>query len=55
MVPIIKKGTSKKEIEDLLSKKKIAKSKKSLAKFAGKLNTKVDPIDFQKELRNEWK
>lgn len=55
MVSIIKKGTSKKEIEALLSEKETVKSKKSIAKFAGKLKTKIDPIDFQKELRNEWK
>jgi|AntRauMFilla1563_2_1112583.scaffolds.fasta_scaffold125820_2 hypothetical protein len=55
MVSIIKKGTSKQKIEALLSKKETeSKSKKSIAEFAGKLKTKINPSDFQKELRNEW-
>ena len=31
------------------------KSKKTLADFAGKLEWKGDPVEYQKMIRNEWK
>jgi len=55
IISTVKIGTSKQKIEALLLKKETdSKSKKSIAEFAGKLKTKINPSDFQKELRNEW-
>ncbi len=54
MVTIIKKGTSIVKMKALL---KIAFSKtpkKSIKKYAGVLKTDVDPVEYQKRLRNEW-
>jgi len=56
MVIEIKKGTSKKEIEEVLkntSKKK--HTPVSLDSFFGKLPDIEDGLNFQKKVRREWK
>lgn len=56
MVTTIKKGASKKEIDSLLeshNKKKKTKGV-NVKKYCGVLNLKKDPLELQKELRNEW-
>jgi hypothetical protein len=54
MVTIIKRGASKKEIEqriiDVISKL----PKYDILKYAGKLKTDIDPSLYQMEMRNEW-
>lgn len=55
MVTIIKKGTPKDEIMKRL-KNAVSKSRKrNIMKYAGKLKLEVDPLDYQKQMRNEWK
>jgi hypothetical protein len=53
MTIVIKKGATKEEVEKLLSK--VKKKPVGLRRFLGKpiLDTKVDAVDFQKQLRNE--
>jgi hypothetical protein len=57
MTIIIKKGTTKEEVEKLLLKLNKTKKKIGLRKYFGKpiANTKgLDPVAYQKMLRNEW-
>jgi hypothetical protein len=57
MTIIIKKGTTKEEVEKLLLKLNKTKKKTGLRKYFGKLivNTKgLDAVAYQKMLRNEW-
>ncbi len=55
MVTIIKKGTPTDEIKKRITNA-VSKSRKgNILKYAGKLNLKVDPLDYQKQMRNEWK
>jgi hypothetical protein len=43
------------EIEVLVIIEEVkVKSKKTLADFAGKMNSKIDWLAYQKEIRNEW-
>lgn len=56
MTIIINKNTSKKEFEKLLSsinKKKIDKGV-DISKHCGVLKLKKDPLQIQKEMRNDW-
>ena len=53
MTTIIKKGFSKEDVEIILNKIKIKKSK-SLRKYFGKLPIQGDAVRIQKNLRNEW-
>ena len=55
MVTIIKKGTPKDEIRKRITNAVSKSRKKNILKYAGKLNLKVDPLDYQKQMRNEWK
>ena len=54
MVTIIKKGTPKKEIRQRINKVISKKPKRSIMKYAGKLKTDIDPLDYQKKMRDEW-
>ena len=54
MITIIKKGTSKAEVNMILQNIE-AKPKKTLKKFFGVLSIEGDAIEIQKKLRNEWK
>jgi hypothetical protein len=55
MVSIVKKGTLKLEIETIISRQeRETKSEKSIAAFAGKLITELNPNFYQKKRRDEW-
>lgn len=55
MVTVIKKGMKKKQISLLLEKNKKSQSKKiDIEKYCGILKLKVDPLEIQKRIRNEW-
>jgi hypothetical protein len=54
MTLIITKKLSKKEISDTLKKINAKKSKAGLRKHFGLATDKIDALDFQKKIRNEW-
>lgn len=55
MTIIIKKGTTKEEVEKLLLKlNKSPKKKKSLWNVYGKYTIEGDALEIQKKLRDEW-
>jgi len=53
MVTIIKKGSSFDEIEKKIQKIS-TKNKSKIQKFAGSLKSEIDPLEWQKNIRNEW-
>jgi hypothetical protein len=53
MITKIKKGTSSKEIRRILAKQKHPKGINAF-KHCGVIRLRKDPLDIQKELRNEW-
>lgn len=55
MAVTIKKGMKKKEMEEIIQKSKTYIKYSNLAELAGKLKTDIDPLEFQKKMRNEWK
>lgn len=54
MVTIIKKGTPKEEAKKFVDEAVAKAGKKDLRKFAGFLKTEIDPMEYQKQLRDEW-
>lgn len=57
MLTVIKKGTPKEEIKRQINEVVSRTSPGNLMKYAGKLNTgkkRIDPLAYQKKLRNEW-
>lgn len=54
MVLVLKKGTSKKEIETL-NKKIKSKNHLDLKKYSGIIKLNEDPLKIQKKMRDEWK
>ena len=58
MILIIKKGTKKDTIRTLLDKRADALTKKrirkNIRKYLGILNITEDPVELQKNWRNEW-
>ncbi len=54
MVTIIKKGTPKQEAKKLIDEAVAKAGKKDLRKYAGILKTDIDPLEYQKKIRNEW-
>jgi hypothetical protein len=54
MTVIITKKLSNKEISDTLKKISAQKSKTGLRKHFGLALDKIDALDFQKKVRNEW-
>jgi hypothetical protein len=54
MVTIIKKGTPKDEIKKRINKVVAKNHKKDLKKYAGILKADIDPLAYQKQIRNEW-
>lgn len=54
MTVIIRKKTTKKEIETLLQQFKKKRSKKSLRSVYGIYKVKGDAVELQKKMRNEW-
>ncbi|MBC7916062.1 MAG: hypothetical protein H7Y07_18300 [Pyrinomonadaceae bacterium] len=55
MLTIIAKGTSKEEINQRINKAISKNPKKDVMKFAGKLKLAIDPLQYQAQMRNEWK
>lgn len=55
MVTVIKKGTIIREVKKKVDTIVFKSSGKSIAEFAGKLKTKIDPLIYQKQMRDEWK
>jgi hypothetical protein len=53
MVLILKKGATKKSIEDLLKKVRTKKGVNT-HKYCGTIKLKKDALNIQKELRDEW-
>jgi hypothetical protein len=51
MVLILKKKSSKKEIDSLLEKKEKSVSKGNLSKHFGKLKRNIDRLEYQSEIR----
>jgi len=56
MTTVIKQGSSKHVIKKILDELYSKKRTKGLDahKFCGGLNLKKDPLEIQKELRDEW-
>lgn len=55
MVTVIKKGTPKEEIKRRINKIISKGQQKGIMKYAGKIDLKIDPLIYQRNLRNEWK
>jgi len=53
MVLILKKGASKKQIKNLISKLKTSKGVDVL-KYCGTIKLKMDALTIQKKLRDKW-
>jgi len=54
MVTIIKKGTPKEEIKRRINEVVSKTSQKDIMKYAGKLKTRIDPLVYQRQIRDEW-
>jgi hypothetical protein len=56
MLTIIKKGTSIQEVKKLLGKavNEARKKRLNVERFSGVLKTDIDPLEYQKQIRNEW-
>jgi len=55
MATVIKKGSSKSEILKSIRKAIGKRPNKGLMKLAGSLKVDIDPLEYQKKLRDEWK
>jgi uncharacterized protein YqgV (UPF0045/DUF77 family) len=54
MVTVIKKGTPKEEIKKCIDEVVSKAPKKDIKKYAGALKTDIDPLEYQRKMRNEW-
>ncbi len=54
MITVIKKGISIKEMKKLLNEAFSKVPEKNIRKYAGILKTDIDPLEYQKQMRNEW-
>jgi len=54
MVLVLKKGASKKEMEDISAKLPVFKGVDT-KKYAGTIKLKDDPLAIQKKMRAEWR
>ena len=54
MVTIIKKGTPTKEIKKRMNDAVSKSHSRSIKKYAGRLKLDIDPLVYQKQMRNEW-
>ena len=54
MILILKKGTNKKEMDIIFEQLKITKGVNT-KKYCGTVKLKEDPLEIQKQLRNEWR
>ena len=55
MITIIKKGTPREDIKKQITNAVSGSRKRDISKYAGKLKLEVDPLDYQKQMRDEWK
>ena len=55
MVTVIKKGSSAKSVKQKIEKHINSKKKFDLKKYCGVISLKKDPLELQKEWRDEWK
>jgi len=55
MATVIKKGTSKSEIRKSIRKAANKRQTSKLSHLAGTLKSRIDPLEFQKKIRDEWK
>jgi hypothetical protein len=53
MVLVLKKGASKKQIDNIIRKLKASKGV-DVSKYCGTIKLKTDALTIQKKLRNEW-
>lgn len=53
MVHILKKGATKQDMQDI-DKKLQKKTGVNTKKYCGTIHLKQDPLDIQKQLRDEW-
>lgn len=54
MVTIIKKGTPRKEIKKRINDAVSKSRRRNIKKYAGKLKLDIDPLEYQRQMRNEW-
>ena len=54
MVTTIKKGTSREKIRLALKKRRVKVKGPDLKKYCGSITLLKDPMEIQKECRNEW-
>jgi len=54
MVLVLKKGASKKEMENISAKLQVVKGVNT-KKYCGVIQLKEDPLVIQKQMRDEWK
>jgi hypothetical protein len=54
MVTVIKKGTPKEEIKKRINEVVTKTPKQDIMQYAGKLQMDVDPLEYQKQMRDEW-
>lgn len=54
MVTIIKRKTSKEELNKIIGKIKSRDNLLNASKYSGKVDIKDSPVEIQKKLRNEW-
>lgn len=54
MAIVIKKGTSKKDALERIKRAVKPSAKYELSHLAGKLQSTIDPLEYQKKIRNEW-
>jgi hypothetical protein len=53
MVLVLKKGASKKEMDNISSKLQVVKGVNT-KKYCGTIKLKEDPLTIQKQMRDEW-
>lgn len=54
MITVIKKGTPKKEIKKRINEAISKTPKRDIPKYAGKLKMDIDPVAYQRQLRDKW-
>lgn len=54
MVTIIRRGTPIDKMRKLLNEAFSKAPEKNIKKYAGVLHTDIDPLEYQKQMRNEW-
>jgi hypothetical protein len=54
MVLVLKKGATKKEMDNISAKLQVVKGANT-KKYGGTIKLKEDPLAIQKKMRDEWK